>query len=278
MKKVKWIGAFVALAALVSQQVFAGPPLNNLQGVGGVAFNPLAYTADSSGENSHYKVGDQDILGKPRFGAWYVNLDHANVDWTTIGVAETFFDRVEVSYGYESINQSGAQAIHKNNVGTKLLVLPENSFDTKFLPAVSVGGIYKDTSFRAEDVDSSGYDFYTVATKTITQLPQPVIVSGGLLVTKEKVTGVFGFDKDSAATGFGNVDVVLPYNLVLGYEYKQGARYSDFKNADYWDLHLAWLANNNLSLVLAYVDAGDSKSSKVVGLGNGVVLSTQYAF
>ena len=278
MKKVKWIGAFVALAALISGQVYAGPPLNNLEGVGGIAFNPLAYPADSSGENNHYKIGDQDVLGKPRFGAWYVNLDHVNVDWTAVGVADTFFDRVEVSYGYESINQSGAQAIHKNNIGTKLLVLPENSFDTKFLPAVSVGGIYKDTSFRSEGVDSDGYDFYTVATKTITQLPQPVIVSGGLLVTKEKVTGVFGFDKDSATTGFGNVDAVLPYNLVLGYEFKQGARYSDFKNADYWDLHLAWLANKNLSLVLAYVDAGDSKSSKEVGLGNGVVLSAQYAF
>jgi hypothetical protein len=156
--------------------------------------------------------------------------------------------------------------------------LPENSFDTKFIPAISVGGIYKDTSFRSPGIDGSGYDLYVVGTKTITELPQPVIVSGGLLVTKERVTGVFGFDKDTAATGFANVDVVLPYNLAVGLEYKEGAKFNDFKNADYWDVHLAWLANKNLSLVLAYVDAGDSKSATEVGLGNGVVLSAQYAF
>jgi hypothetical protein len=64
----------------------------------------------------------------------------------------------------------------------------------------------------------------------------------------------------------------------LGFEYKQGAKYSDWKDADYWDAHLAWTPNNNLTLILAHVNAGDHKSTNKVGLGNGVVLSVQYAF
>jgi hypothetical protein len=276
------IAVFVALIVLTvvfsTQKVFAGPPFNNLEGVGGVALNPLAYLADSDGENSHFKIGDTDIIGKPRFGAWYVSLGDVNVDWTAIGIADTFFKKLEVSYGYESINQDNATAKHKNNVGAKLLLLPENSFDTKFLPAISVGTIFKHTSNVGAGVDDSGEDLYVVTTKLIKQLPRPVLVSGGVLSTKGKATGVFGYDEDRKATGFGNIDVVLPRNLIAGFEYKQGANYSDWKDANYWDVHVAWTPNKNLTLILASVDAGDHKSTTRVGLGNGVVLSAQYAF
>jgi hypothetical protein len=279
MRKLTLFAAlFVLMVVFLVKNAFAGAPFVNLEGVGGVAFNPLAYLADSDGENSHFKIGNTDIIGKPRFGAWYVNLDHVNVDWTAIGVADTFFNRLEVSYGYESINQENTTAKHKNNLGTKLLLLPENSFDTKFLPAISVGTIFKHTSNVGAGVDASGQDYYVVATKLITQLPRPVLLSGGILSTKGKTTGVFGYDKDRRATGFGNIDVILPLNLIAGFEYKQGAHYKDWKDANYWDAHLAWTPNKNLSLILAYVDAGDHKSTKVTGLGNGVVLSAQYAF
>jgi len=279
MRKLTLFAAlFVLMVVFLVKNAFAGAPFVNLEGVGGVAFNPLAYLADSDGENSHFKIGNTDIIGKPRFGAWYVNLDHVNVDWTAIGVADTFFNRLEVSYGYESINQENTTAKHKNNLGTKLLLLPENSFDTKFLPAISVGTIFKHTSNVGAGVDASGQDYYVVATKLITQLPRPVLLSGGVLSTKGKTTGVFGYDKDRRATGFGNIDVILPLNLIAGFEYKQGAHYKDWKDANYWDAHLAWTPNKNLSLILAYVDAGDHKSTKVTGLGNGVVLSAQYAF
>ena len=276
---------YIILAALLTlvfgsltSRAFAGAPFINLEGVGGVAFNPLAYLADSDGDDSHFKFGKTEIIGKPRFGAWYVSLDKVKVDWTAIGVADTFFKRLEVSYGYETIAQDNATTKRKNNLGAKLLLLPENSFNTKFLPAVSVGSIFKHTSNVGAGVDVSGVDYYLVATKLITQLPRPVLVSGGLLSTKGKVTGVFGYDKNRAETLFGNIDVILPWDFIAGFEYKQGARYKDFKNANYWDAHVAWTPNKNISLILAYVNAGNYKSSSVTGLGNGVVLSAQYAF
>ena len=278
---IKYIISVVLLVLVfgsLTSRAFAGAPFINLEGVGGVAFNPLAYLADSDGEDSHFKIGKTDIIGKPRFGAWYVSLDKVKVDWTTIGVADTFFKRLEVSYGYETIAQDNATTKRKTNLGVKLLLLPENAFDTKFLPAISVGSIFKHTSNVGAGVDASGADYYLVATKLITQLPRPVLLSGGVLSTKGKVTGVFGFDKNRAETLFGNIDIVLPWNFIAGFEYKQGARYKDFKNANYWDAHVAWTPNKNLSLILAYVNAGNYKSSSATGLGNGVVLSAQYAF
>jgi hypothetical protein len=271
-----FIAALVLTVVFSVKGAFAGAPFTNLEGVGGVAFNPLAYPADSSGDNSHLKAGDLDVLGKARFGGWHVNLGDVKVDWTAIGVADTFFKRLEVSYGYETINQENSVAVHKTNIGAKLFILPENSFNTKFIPAISIGGIFKNTSSLGPN--KSGHDLYLVATKLITQLPRPVLISGGIRSTDSKVTGVFGYDKDRKTTAFGNIDVILPAGLILGFEYKQGAEFDDWKDANYWNAHLAWTPTSNLTLILAHVNAGDYKSTSKVGLGTGVVLSAQYAF
>jgi hypothetical protein len=127
-------------------------------------------------------------------------------------------------------------------------------------------------------VDQSGFDVYLAATKLIKELPRPVLVSGGLLSTTGRTLGVLGFDNDRAEVFFGNIDV-LPFDfLALGFEYRQGAHFDDFKNADYWDAHVAWFVNKNLTLAAAYVYAGDETSSSKVGLGDGFVLGAQYAF
>jgi hypothetical protein len=276
-KNIKLFSAvLVAIVVFSVKGAFAGAPFTNLEGVGGVAFNPLAYLSDSSGENSHFKVGDTEVLGKARFGGWYVNLGDVKVDWTAIGIADTFFKRLEVSYGYETVNPENSLAVHKTNIGAKLLLISENSFNTKFIPSISIGGIFKDSSSTGSS--TSGQDFYVVATKLVTQLPRPVLISGGLLSTDSKVTGVFGYDKDRVTTAFGNIDIILPANLIVGFEYKQGAEFDDWKDSSYWNAHLAWTPTSNLTLILAHVDAGDDKSTTRVGLGTGVVLSAQYSF
>lgn len=279
MKKFILFAALFTLTVIFStKDVLAGPPLTKIEGAGGIAFNPLAYLADSDKKDNQDKTGDADILGKPRFGVWYVSLGDVRVDWTAIGIADTFLKRLEVSYGYETINQQNTAAKHKKNIGAKFLFLPENSFDTSFIPALSVGTILKRTSNVGAGVDASGEDFYVVTTKLVTQLPRPTLFSGGVLSTKGKTTGVFGYDNDRDETGFANIDVVLPHDFIAGFEYKQGPRYPDWKDANYWDIHLAWTPNENLTLVLAYVNAGDHKKSSPVGLGDGAVLSAQYAF
>lgn len=289
MKKVSLVLAFLVLTVVfLTQKVFAGPPFNNLEGVGGVAFNPLAYLADSGEEL--VKVGDTSVLAKPRFGSWYVNLPDSKIDWTSFGVADTLFKRLEVSYGFQNIAWENHPTFHKNNIGAKLLLLKENSFDTKFLPALSAGTIYKSTSNKSlcdaglSNLRSSGQDWYAVATKTTNLFPVPVIISGGLLSSQEYVTGVLGFHNKRKLTGFANIDVVLPHGFVVGWEFKQGEQFSGSqKNNNYWDAHLAWIPNKNLTLIAAYTDTGsfnDYASGKTLrtGLGNGFVLSAQYAF
>jgi hypothetical protein len=105
-----------------------------------------------------------------------------------------------------------------------------------------------------------------------------VLISGGLLSTKGKVLGVLGFDKQRDEVFFGNIDVLPLENVAVGVEYRQGAKFSDFKNADYWDAHIAWFVNKNFSLVAAYVITGNRTGTAATGLGDGVVLSAQYAF
>ena len=282
MRKFNLVAALLVLVSLfAAQKVFAGPPFNNLEGVGGVAYNPLAYPADS-GED-FVKVGDTNILSKPRFGVWYVNLGDPKIDWTNIGVASTLFKRLEISYGYQVVGWQDHPTFRKSNIGAKFLALPENSFDTKFIPAFSVGTIYKTTSPTGVHklglpLRTSGQDWYAVATKTITQLPVPVILSGGVRSSQGYVTGVLGFHNKRKQTGFVNVDVVLPHGFVIGYEFKQGEQFSEYKNANYWEAHLAWLANKNLTLIAAYTDTGAYGTSTRTGLGGGFVLSGQYAF
>jgi hypothetical protein len=270
----KWIvSSLVVLSSVfVNTVAKAGVPINNLEGVGGVAFNPLAYTAGTAFDQNDFSLAN--VFSKPQLGAWYVHLGDTKIDWTTIGVAETFFNRLEVSYGHETVGISNAETIYKNNVGLKLLLLPESDV----IPAVSFGTILKQTTFDAPGVDKSGADYYLVATKLIKELPKPVLLSGGFLSTKSRTTGVLGFDEDRKEVLFGNIDVLPLDNVALGFEYRQGPHYSDWKDASYWDAHVAWFVNPNLTLVGAYVNAGDHESTSKVGLGDGVVFSIQYAF
>jgi len=268
------VGGFVAASGALA---WGGVPLNNLEGVGGIAFNPLAYLAGNGAPQAKEKdaAPPEPVFGLPQMGGWYVHLGDVSIDWTALGAAETLFQRVEVSYGHEIVALAGADTIYKDNVGAKLLVIQEG----KLVPAISVGGVWKHTSFDApEGVDEAGVDLYLVATKLIKELPRPVLLSGGVISTQGRALGVLGFDQDRAQTFFGNIDVLPLDNVALGFEYRQGARFGGFKNADYWNAHLAWFVDKHLTLVGAYVNAGDEKSPARVGLGDGFVLSAQYAF
>ena len=244
----------------------------SLEGVGGIAFNPLAYTAGTAGEANSFFGGN---ISKPQVGLWRIGLHEAGIDWTTFGVAETFFKRVELSYGHETIDFSNSKTINKDNFGAKVLLLPEGDI----LPAISIGGVFKSTTQdMVPGVENSGADYYLVGTKLVKALPWPVLLSGGVLSTQGQVLGVLGFNDNRKEVLFGNVDVLPLSNVAIGFEYRQGAHYDNWKDANYWDGHVAWFVNPNLTLVAAYVYTGDKESTSKVGLGDGAVLSIQYAF
>ena len=106
-KGIKAVVLGIGLTAWTAGVGYAGVPLNNLEGVGGIAFNPLAYTAGQPfGEGSD--IGK--YISKGQYGAWYVNLDqpnavtHKTVDWTNASAAFTVLKRLELSYGFQDVN------------------------------------------------------------------------------------------------------------------------------------------------------------------------------
>ena len=278
----------LALAFVAAGGAYANVPLNNLQGTGGIAFNPLAYTAGLPWEGE----GTNDLNGvvsKPQVGTWYTYLDDSGISWTAASVAFSVLDRVEVSGGYGLIDayKYGDSSINTYNLGAKLRFLDENAFDQAWVPALAVGGVYKYTDARtvkALGLDNDGFDIYVVASKLITQTPVPVLLSGGVLVSDEVVNGVVGHN-DYDVAGFGNIDVIPVKNVAFGVEYKQGVNAGNgIRNHDYFDAHVAWFATPKLTLVGAFVATGDKDkfyrhgSAKDLGVGSGFVLSAQYQF
>lgn len=287
MNNTKSIIAAVA-ASIAAHGAYAGVPLNNLQGTGGIAFNPLAYTAGLPWDGGETNAVN-DWVSKPQVGAWYVNLNDADINWFAGSAAITLAKRLEVSYGYGYINarKYGDKSIETHNLGAKLRILDENAFETAWVPAIAVGGVYKHTDSKTVDalgLDNYGFDAYVVASKLITQTPVPVLVSAGLLYTDEVVNGVVGHN-DYDTVAFGNIDILPAENIAVGVEYKQGARVGNgIRNHDYWDGHVAWFVNQNLTLVAAFAETGDKDkfyrrgSAKNLGVGSGVVFSIQYQF
>jgi len=280
--------AAAAVGAGIHATAYGGVPLNNLQGTGGIAFNPLAYTAGLPWEGGESNALNS-VVSKPQVGLWYVNLNDAGVNWWAGSAALTFAGRVEVSAGYGFVNahKYGDKSINTYNLGAKVRLLDENAFDTSWTPAIAVGGVYKYTDSRTVDalgLDDDGFDAYVVASKLITQTPVPVLLSAGLLLSDEVVNGVVGHNHHDVVA-FGNIDVLPAENVAIGLEYKQGVDAGDgIRNHDYWDGHVAWFVNKNLTLVAAFAETGDKDkfyrkgSAKNLGVGSGLVLSVQYQF
>lgn len=285
----KNIKNILAASVLSASAAYAGVPLNNLQGVGGIAFNPLAYTAGQPWDGGETNVFN-GIVSKPQVGGWYVNLSDADINWFAIGTAITFAERLEVSYGYgfTDAKKYGDKSIDSNNLGAKLRILDENAFETQWVPAIAVGAVYKHTNTDlagAFGLDKDGFDYYAVASKLVKETPIPVLLSLGILYSDEVVNGVIGHGHYDVSY-FANIDVLPSENIAVGFEYKSGvdAETSGIRNHDYYDGHVAWFVTPQLTLVGAYAYTGDKDrfyrdgNPKNLGFGSGLVLSVQYQF
>ena len=270
----KTTSSLLLSSALLASSAVAGVPLNGLQGDGGIAFNPVAFTAGTYAD-------DDQVVSAPQVGAWYTRLDGADIDWAALSASFSVAKRLELSYGYgwTDANKYGDDSVSSHNFGLKLNVLPDGAFDTAWLPAVSVGTVVKHTDAAtagALGLDKTGADFYAVATKLVTATPVPVLLSAGVQASDEVVNGVVGHG-DYGFGWFANVDVIPVSWLAVGAEYKSGIDADKVHNHDYYDLHAAWFATERLTLVAAYVDTG-SRSGSRLGVGDGFVLSAQYQF
>ncbi len=283
MKKVTSLligGVFVLGSA---SSALAGPPLTNVEGVGGVALNPLAYVSNPIGKDETGVFGNS-VVGKPNVGAWHISLPASDINWEAAGFNISFFNRLELGYSHESVDVDLLNGqTDKNNFSAKVNLLSENSFGMAYLPAISVGIIHKDTNDTQGlgSIDDKDQDYYAVATKTLTMLPVPVILNAGVLSTKGWVRGVLGFGEDRDEAFFTNIETIPIDNVIVGWEYAQGTDVGNgFTTHSMWEAHVAWMIND-LTLVAAYANTGSENlySDNIPSaFGDGWVISAQYGF
>jgi len=251
-----------------------GPPLpfHDIEGFGGGAITPIAYLVNPP-------LGG-DILGLPSVAASYVNLGSKNLEAFTL--TENVAGRIELGFGADrldlgnlprAIASATSVDVHASdlwlyNFNVRALVIPENSFDAKWVPAVTVGAHYKyndgiadinnrlggalgSIGYRTDD----GVDFTATATKAFPNVfGRPLIVSVSGRGTEAAQLGFLGFGHVYKANVEANV-VYLPFDwLVVAYEYR--AKQDPYKvipglinkEGDWHAFDVSWLINSHTDL------------------------------
>jgi hypothetical protein len=228
-----FLGLCFAATTAKAQLGFEGPT--------GIYVTPLAYTAASP----HHG------LGKPTIAYHFLGLGRIAGDFSTFSVTEGFAKRYEL--GYTSVIHSGTSYLGSDNnpldpdYGTnhdfsiihgKATIVSENSFKTKWIPAIAVGGIFRFNDHNVFDganayttgttaQNTRNGDIYVVGSKTITQISKhvPVLFSAGLRGTDASLWGLTGNAPSVELRAFSSLALVFhgPYKstIIAGTEFAQ---------------------------------------------------------
>jgi hypothetical protein len=272
-----------------------------------------------------YQEEDMRFIRKPQLGSWYIGLPSADLNWVMVGGNITFFDRLELGLAFNYINIDEPASVAVDQLGLdldnnlvalsgKLLLVKES----KWIPAISVGAIYKYTNFDNLELfeqegekmysNNEGVDFFAVASKTFfiplpnMDLPLPLFVNAGIKSTKGQQLGVVGFGNERDEVFFASTALLLPVDVLfpfiskkvglffLGFEYVDDVNVGEnslgpMKTKRMWDVHLVYDTCKHLSFILAYLNTGSNNLQESVrnnvnpsGLGDGIALSVQYQF
>ena len=234
--KNRW--AALALFAALPFAAHTAQAQLSYEGPTGILITPLAYVSPSPAWGAgHAFVGYHFLDGGPQLG-----------QFSTASVTFGFAKRFEAGYtgeihaggntGALDGNVVNLSSLWKNDfsiVHGKANIIPENFMGLKFVPAISVGGIYR---FNDKDVFNGGADEplssvlyvykndwhlentrngdgYIVASKTIRQVYKklPILLSGGVRATDAELWGIGGNASCFKTRGFGSVALVytLPW-------------------------------------------------------------------
>lgn len=246
-----------------SGKLLATGGVSQLEGAGGGGLATWALisgygTRDGLGVNGHVTyvgVGSYSLL--------------------TEGAAIGLFDRVELSYAYQSFdteNVGGKLGLGNNFTidqdvfGAKVKIWGDAVYDQdSLIPEISAGVQYKhnDKGWLISAIggkSADGTDFYVAATKLF--LAQSLLVDATLRETKANQFGFLGFGgdrNDSYSTEFeGSAAYLLSRNFAIGGEYRTKPNNLGIaREDDAWDIFAAYFFNKNISITLAYVDLGN---------------------
>jgi len=170
-------------------------------------------------------------LGKPSVCYHFLAAGNVVGDWSTVSITEGIAKHFEV--GYTSEIHAGSDSLANGAYGQpwefdfhivhgKANILPENFGKNPWVPAISVGAIYRfndnlagdgnnDSAINYGNQTTHNADFYLVGTKVITQISKkvPVLISGGVRGTNAALWGLGGNAPNYSAKGFGAVALVF---------------------------------------------------------------------
>ena len=235
-------GAVVVQAAVIAVVLLTPPcalaggpplPLHSLEGTGGVFATQNAYLVNPA--------EDGKVFGLPSVGILHVYLGQGKA-LESFTITETLWNRIELGYAFNYVDfgdlpqdiermtgvELGDQYAGLHNFNVRVALVRDGEFDMPWLPAVTAGVHYKynDTVNDIDDdlmggldaigiEDNDGVDFTLYATKMITALPRPVVVSLGLRSTEAAHIGLLGFTRDRKLLGEGNVCCLLTDRLTF---------------------------------------------------------------
>jgi len=264
-----------------SGRLIATTGVTSLEGAGGGGLVPWALitgygTRDSIGANVH---------------ATGVRLPDFALG--ALGAALGIADRLELSYQHQWFDTGRAGArlglgrgytFEQDIFGAKLRLFGDVVADQDtWLPQVSIGLQHKVSAntdvVRAVGAhDGSGTDFYVAATRLV--LSEGLLLNGTVRMTRANQFGLLGHGGDRedgySAQFEGSAALLLSRNLAIGGEVRTRPDNLGFaREGTGYDLFAAWFLNQNLSVVLAYVDLGPIANQ---GRQNGIYLSLQAGF
>jgi hypothetical protein len=210
------------------------------EGPTGVFVTPLASVSASPAKG----------LGQPSVAFHFLAAGPIVGDFSTVSITEGFASRFEFGYTHEIHNEDGgskaalAPALTPlwdsgiDIVHAKVNLIPDSFKKQKWIPAVSVGGIYRSgdkiggnindlatallindgiTPVKGKQKTANG-DVYVVVTKLITQIKYlPILASAGLRGTNSSLWGLGGNAPGFEGKAFGSVAFVVkgPYKSTI---------------------------------------------------------------
>jgi hypothetical protein len=181
------------------------------EGPTGVFVTPLASTAASPAHGAGHPVIAYHLLaGGPVIGTW-----------NTVSITEGFAKRIELGYTREDHaagNTAGLSPLWTDGLNIfhgKVNIVAENAGKTKWVPAISIGGIARTNDSNVFDGTNgqtkTNGDIYVVATKVVTQFSKkvPVLINAGVRGTNSSLWGLGGNAPDFSARGFGALAFVF---------------------------------------------------------------------
>jgi hypothetical protein len=181
----------------------------NWEGQTGVFVTPLAYTTPTKTNG----------WGRPVVAYHYLNGGEVLGGFHQVSITEGVLDRIEFGYTRteEQSASSGLSILWPGGFNTfhgKANLVRENIAKHNWLPSVSVGFVARQGVRNVTGVllgeDRSNADFYAVATKTLSQIKLPVVLSAGIKATNASLLGLAGNAPAYKGRGFGAVAVAIP--------------------------------------------------------------------